>query len=178
MEQTITKEQMDMMKILAETNLKISDARNALFGLEEKETQYLVEREEKAVKRIAKALKASQDLVDKTGDNYAKISEFCARLCEYADFLNASQAKFQGLVELFNQRNALWEENMKIQEEDIARQKNLIKQDLKMIENKENGILESEKRLKGEAARIESRQAALEQSYRAEKDLFDKLTKK
>ncbi len=47
----VSTEQMNALKVLAETNVKISEAKQALFEMEKMETEYLIAREKKARER-------------------------------------------------------------------------------------------------------------------------------
>lgn len=53
-EHTVTSEELKALQALAKLNIKISEARETLEKLYETETEYLIERERKAVERINK----------------------------------------------------------------------------------------------------------------------------
>lgn len=168
---------MNSVKALADTNLKISEAKNLLFKLQEDETEYLINREKKALDKISKVFVESKDLLDKTHQNYEEIHQFCKTVSEYADFLAENHSKFQDMLATFHKRNELWEENVKKINQELADQRHAIKQDTEAITEREKRISEAKENIKKEKELIESRQQALLASYRQEKDLWDKLKK-
>ncbi len=166
---------MQIMSELANTNLKISEAKNVIFKLQEEETEYLIEREKKALGKIQNVLQESRNLIEETHQNYAQVEEFCQTLVGFSDFLNESHDKMSLMLETFKKKNELWDENVKIQYEEIARQRKIVEQDTKAIESREQRIEEARLNLVKEREQIESRQQALLISYKIEKELFDKL---
>lgn len=175
MEQTINTEKMNALKALADTNLKVSEARNVLFKLQEDEMEYLEIREKKALIKIQKALSDSQELIDETHKNYEKVTDFCQIISNYFDFLDKTHEKVQKMIDSFNERNEIWDKSFTKQQEDIAYQKRLISQDSKMLDTKEKQLNEMKVRLKKQQEHLESRQATLEASYKVEKSLWDKI---
>lgn len=174
---TLEKQKMDILSEIATTNMKISEAKNLLTTLQEKETEYLIIREKKALTKITKVLEESKDLLDKTHQNYEHIHEFCKTLSGYADFLDETHEKFSKMLETFAKRNEIWDENAKRQYEEIARQRKIVEQDAEAVAKRETKIIETKKGLIREREQIESRQQALLIAYKTEKDLWDKLNK-
>lgn len=177
MEHILDKEKMESMKVLAETSMKISEAKGVLFKLQETETEYLVSREKKAVARIQQVLNDSQEILDKALNNHAQVKEYTDSIMSGVEFLNETYKKFQGMLANFNERNELWEKNIKQKEEQIAHQRKLVETDEKNIEKAYKDIEEKKREFKKAQEVIESRQQALIQSYKIEKDLWDKLHK-
>jgi hypothetical protein len=176
--QQLEKSRMDAVKELADTSMKISESKNILLKLQEKETEYLIAREEKAINKINKVLEESKDLLDKTQGNYEQIHIFCRTVSEYADFLSEAQGKFQKMLELFEERNKLWEENAQLQYAEIARQRKITEQDTKAIETREKKIEEATKSLQKDREYIESQRASLLAAYSVEQKLWDKIQRK
>lgn len=177
-EQILEKENMNSIKALSDVNIKISDAKNLLFKLQEEETEYLVKREEKALEKINKVLNESKDLLDKTHQNYEEIHQFCQVVSGYADFLEEAHEKFKRLLELFNKRNEVWDENAKQQYAEIARQKKILEQDAEAIGTREIKITEAKKEIIREREHLASQQSSLLTAFKVEKDLWNKLQKK
>lgn len=175
MEHTIDTQQMNSMKVLAETAMKISEAKGLLFKLQETETEYLDSREKKAMAKIQKLLVDSQDLLDKTKNNHEEIREYAKTVSSFADFLTETYDKFQGMLQNFNERNELWDQNIKRQTEIIADQRRQVESDEKHVREDEIKLKNYKKELEKEKAQIESRQAALIISYETEKNLWNKL---
>ncbi len=177
MENVLDKQNMEAVKELTNTSMKISEAKNLLFKLQEEETEYLVLREDKALAKIQKVLENSQDLIDKTHKNYESVHEFCKTVADYAEFLEKAHEKFQDLLTMFEKRNEIWNENIRLQDEELSRQKSIIKKDTDSIKVREKRIEESTRELKKEREHIESQQATLLVSYQAEKELWNKIHK-
>lgn len=177
-EQILEKEKMDSIKALSDVNIKISEARNVLFKLQEEETEYLVKREEKVLGKINKVFEESRDLLYETHKNYEEVHEFCQTISNYSDFVSESYKKLQNLLELFKNKNKLWEENVNKINIELAHQRKLIENDTKAIKERENRMDEESKGLKAQREHIESQQVTLSISYNLEKELFEKITKK
>lgn len=171
----LEQKKMDIMKELASTNIKISDAKNLVLKLQEEETEYLVNREKKALAKVDNVLAESKDLLNRTHENYEEIHQFCQTVSQYADFLKETQDKFQDMLLLFERKNELWEENIKKINQEIADQRHIIKQDTENIEKREKIIIESTERLNKEKGHIESRQQALLLAHKTQKDLWEKI---
>lgn len=176
-ETTVSKQNMDSLKALSDVNLKISEAKNLLFKLQEDETEYLELREKKALDKIKGALIESSNIVKETEENHDKVHDFCKKVSEYADFLFTAHERFRGMIEVFNKKNELWDEIVRKQDEDIAHQRNLIKQDVKSIEEREGRMVEAVARLKADREHLESQQVTLAASFQLEKDLWNKIHK-
>lgn len=169
---------MESMKVLADTSMKISEAKGVIFKLQETETEYLVEREEKAMTRINKLFSDSKDLLDKTKNNHEEIRKYAATVSEFHEFLNKTFDTFQSLLSNFNERNDLWERNIRKKEEEMASMKEEIKAEQKLIEIDKKDIEEKRKSIKQAQEQIESRQTTLLQSYNSEKELWNKIISK
>jgi len=177
METELEPQKMQMLKEMADTNVRISDAKNLLFKLQEDETVYLEAREKKAMVKINKVFEDSKDLLDKTYKNYEEIHQFCQKVNEYADFLSETHTKFQKILEVFEKKNELWEKNVKNTNEEIAKQRKIIEQDSKAIKIREERIDEENEKIKKEREHLESQQVALSVAFKVEKDLWNKMNK-
>lgn len=156
MENTITKEQMDSMKALADVNIKISEAQNLLFKLQETETEYLVEREGKAVERIQKVLEDSKEILSEIDKNYEKVQQFASTITSFSETLNKSFDSFVKLLSDFRERSDLWDKEVKATEEKIDLEKRDIHTQRIQIENDTKANQQKEKMLKDEWVKIES----------------------
>lgn len=175
--QTTTKEHMDSLKELADTNVKISEAKNLLFKLQEEETDYLIAREKKAMDKINNVLLESKELLEQTHSNYNEVHQFCQTVSGYVDSMTLLYQRFQDMNQVFHSKNEIWEENLKIINQELADQRHEIQRDKKQIEEREKAIAEQKESIKRELELIESRRQALEISYKEEKELWNKLQK-
>lgn len=118
---------MDALRALADTNLKVSEARNTLSKLQQEETEYLISREKKAVGRIIKILADSHSLVEETNKNYELISDFCQSVTESSKFLSQALEAFQALSKEKEAFYETWERDIKNQEDTIVSLRNGLK---------------------------------------------------
>lgn len=175
--QELEREKMEVVREISATNLKISEAKNLLFKLQEEETEYLEKREQKALEKVQKVLAESRDLLEVTTGNYDLIHEFCKTLSGYADFLEEAHEKFGKMLEHFDERNAEWDKNAKLQHGEIARQRKIVEGDKKALEEREKRMDEKAESLKAQREHIESQQKSLAAAFKVEKDLWEKLKK-
>ncbi len=167
MEQQLSKQNMDALSALAETNMKISEAKNTLFKLQQEESDYIREREVKTLDRIQKLYDESELLVKNTTRNNKKIHDFCNEVTQYALFLEESHRKFKELVDGFNEKSEMWDKVAKKLENDIAQARKVNENDRRSIEMREKEIEKKLKLITKEKALIESKQAELAISYEA-----------
>jgi len=174
--ETVNKEKMESLRLLAETTIKISEAKNTLQELKSKQEEYLTLREDMAQKHIQKILEESKELLENTHSNYTKVNVFCREVMSYADGLSEMQVGVQNLLETFKNKAIQWEKNAELQTIELSHQKKLVEQDKENLKEWEKRIEKDKKNIEKEKALIESRQKALETSYKLEKDLWNKLT--
>lgn len=178
MEHTIETEKMNSLKILSETNLKISEAKNALIKLKSEEEAYLSLREKKALDEIDNALKKSEELLQKTQHNYQEVRDLYTTASELSQFVVECYGKFHDLVTEFNKRNELWEKRFKFQNEEIGRLRKQVETDRKAVEGDKKSLDDTRKKMETERTAIESQRSALSTSYAEEKKLWDKISNK
>lgn len=177
-ENILTKEKMDGMKALAETNMKISEAKSILFKLQEDETSYLEIREKKSLDRIQKNLEDSKKLIEETKGNYNESHQIHAVASSLSDLIMRVFGKLRSSIEDFDQRQEDWEREIGRQSDEIADQRKEIKLESNRIENEKKNLKNKEIKLKEMESHLDSRQRTLETSYRIEKKLWDKINKK
>lgn len=178
MEHTIDTQTMQSVKALADTNIKISEARSVLFKLQETETEYLVEREKKILSRIQDNLEQSRSLIDETSKNHQGIKDLYSQCTSFVEFLDEVYDSFQEIVKNFDERSDMWEAKIGIQQDEILEQRKEIKIEQVRIKNDQKSLKDKEKLLQNMKSHIESRQAALESSYKIEKEIWNKIQNK
>lgn len=153
---------MDSVKELAATNLKISEAKNIIFKLQEDETVYLEEREKKALVRIDKVLEDSRELLDLTKGNYNEVHEFCKTISSFANFLSEAHTKFGGVLESYKERNDEWNieidrQNAELEEirKNITIERSLLANEKKNIEKAREGIEKEMKKMVDERGTLD-----------------------
>lgn len=126
---------MEALQALADTNIKISEAKGALFKLQETETEYLVVREKKAMDRIEKTIADSREFVDEANKNYEEVKNFALDASSFAESLIKAQGTFHKMLEEFEERNVIWEQEIGKQQDEIAEEKKNLKAQKTVIEN-------------------------------------------
>ena len=177
MEHIITKEEMTGMKALAETSMKISEAKGILFKLQETETAYLIEREKKAIVKIQQSFEQSQNLINETNENYEEVRRFYKIVSSFSEGLTGIYDKFEVIVKDFSERTEAWENKINTQQDEILEKTKEIKEERVKMENERKNLIKKETSLKNLETHLSSRQSTLEKSYEIEKKLWTKLNK-
>lgn len=125
---------MDSIKALADMTIQISEARNTLIELQNTETEYIEEREEKTIEQIQAIFDKSNDLIDKIHNNNEEVKTLYSVVSGYKDFLDEGQGKFTKLLEEFNERSSLWSKFVEEKYEEFGKLEQKTKQDKKQIE--------------------------------------------
>lgn len=163
-ETIVSKQNMEGLKTLSEITLKISDAKNLLFKLQEDETEYLILREKRAMERIQKVIDDSGEMVKEADKNYEKIQELFNGISEFASNLVSIQEQFTSLFSAFNERNVLWEADMAKQQDEILDIRNKIKVDQIKIENDSKSIDIAKQKIKDDQRKLDSDRGTVERA--------------
>lgn len=162
MEHKLSGEEMNAVKALADTNMKISEAQDTLFKLKASEEAYIEEREKKTLAGIQKLIDDSSALVDEARENYTKVQAFSGEVSNFVNSLFILSEQFTKLIDSFDKRNAEWEVNVARKDKEIADARKNIEIDKAKIETdrkriKEQGaqILEQRIKLEDERGTIE-----------------------
>lgn len=126
----ISQQNMQAMEKLASTNLEVSNARNALFKMKEDETSYINEREKRTLERIAKLLDDSEEILNKTKNNYAELDDLLNTVSGVAKFITEAQGNFHQMIQDFEERDVLWQAK-------VAKHESELKETLKSIQIRE-----------------------------------------
>lgn len=158
------------LKALADTNLKVSEARNSLNKLQEQETEYLVSREKKAMDRIQGAFDTSKDLLEQTNKNYELIEDFAKSVAGGATFLEEATTAFQALVEAKETHYTLWEKDIKNQEETIESLMKGLKIKEKDIESGKSSLEARNKKLQEDIRKFNDEKGTVERKIKRLKE--------
>lgn len=164
MEHTVDTKMMDSLKALAETNIKVSEARETLSKLQEEETDYLVKRERKALGRIQKVHDESAELVKQTTENYQEVHEICNSVSQLAGFLVEAYASFTCLRETFDEKAEAWELNAKDQEHALINLKTLAQADRVKIENEKKSVERAKELIEQDRRKLADERGTLERA--------------
>lgn len=163
-EHIVTTEQMESLKALTDINLKISEAKNSLFKLQEAETEYLQDREVRAMDRINQVVADSGELVKEADKNHGQIKELLTEVSAFAHNLIDIQENFNGILEEFDQRNIEWERKIGKQQDDIAEIRKLQKVEEVQIENDKKSLEQARKRLNDDQRKLDSDRGTLQRA--------------
>lgn len=169
---------MNSIRVLAETNMKISEAKSALNKLQEEETDYLLAREKKFMSQVDKNLQESRHILEEIGNNYQGVHDLYDSTKQFCDVLVEMYGKFHKMTEDFTKRTLAWEERIKDQQQAIDQMKREVKIDKVQIENDKKSLETKKKSLNTLESHLNSRQSALENSYKVEKSIWDKIQNK
>lgn len=157
MEETIvSKQNMESIKALSDVNLKISDAKNTLFRLQEEETDYLILREKKAMERIQKVIDDSKEMIKEADENHGQIKELIIGVTQISENLTRLYSGFQDLSKEFEERNVLWEADIGKQQDDIAEARKEIKIEKVQIENDKKSIQQTKVKQENDQKKLDS----------------------
>lgn len=149
---------MDALKLLADTNVKIGEARGILIELQNTETIYLQEREQKTVVKIQEILDSSKEIVAEINGNYEQVQHFYNTVVSYVEFLSKIQDEFSVMMKEFDEHSQLWEKQAFIEQTRL----DTISKDLKLqserIEREKGDIETARQSISKEKRLIESRQ--------------------
>ena len=163
-EHELSKEHMDSMKALANTNMKIGEAKSTLLKLEEQETSYLEEREKKVLVRIDKILEDSKGLLAEAQANYSEIRELNTTVSSFSDFLLKAYDSFVGMLKDFREKNELWDSKVTAIEEGFAQIRQDISNDKIRINNDQEALERAKGVLRDEQRKIVSDRGELERA--------------
>lgn len=160
----VTKQHMEALKGLASVNIQISEARNALFALQEQETEYLVSREKKAMARIKAVLDQSHELVEETNKNYEVIEDFGRSVTEGVEFLCETRQALEKLTEAKEKHYERWQNDLKEQEQEIQRLRNNLKIELSTVESAKQQLEVAKINLRKEKRKLDDERGTLDRA--------------
>lgn len=149
------------LKEIADTNMKVSAAKNVLFELQRDETVYLEGREKRALERIQRVLDESEAILAKATENHEEVHKLCQSVSSFADFLAGAHDSFKGLLDDFLARSDAWDAKIAAQEKEFARIRKGQEAISTMLDNRERSLEVREAKIAEEKALIESRQAQI-----------------
>ena len=149
---------MDTLKVLADTNMKIGEAKLLLQSLSASETEYLQLREEKALDRINKMVSESSELLDTVTRNYSEVTDLANSASVMAAFLVEAYDVFHSLIEDFNKHNDEWEEKVRKNHEELSMSSIRIRSEQNAIDQDKKSIASAFNKIADEKRVIESRQ--------------------
>lgn len=131
---------MDSMKALADTNVKVSEARAIFEDIKKTESVFLVERERKALIIIDKVIVDSKTILDEAKGNYDQVMDLYRTISEFSEFLSKEYTSFKSLLDDFDRRNIEWTAQTNLRQTEIDAIMVQINSDKVRIKNDREGI--------------------------------------
>lgn len=164
MEHNVSAQQMDSLKALTDTNMKVSEAKGALMKIKEMESAYLADREKKAVTVVTDALAQSEQILNDTTKNYAEVRELATTAWGLADKVVRMHDEFAEIMGLFDQKSALWEAQTEAQKASFVLLNKQISLDRAHLANDREAIDARTKRLTERERKLADDRGALERA--------------
>lgn len=153
---------MDAMKDLAETNLKISEGHNSLEELKGLESAYLVEREGKAAATVQRVLDESEGVLTIAGENNDAVRLLAADARGLAGKVIDLFGAVKEVMARFDQKSAIWEKNMQDREDKLSTEKNGLLLTAESLANERKNLDKLALDLNDQEARIDSKKQEVE----------------
>lgn len=163
-EHEFEQEKMNSIKALADTNVKIGEARGVLEALKKEESVYLEQREKKAVEVVDKVLADSKEVLKEATENYQEVKDLLNSASSFADFLKEAYSSFTTLVGRFSEKSEIWEKEVARQQEEFAVIRQQISDDRVRIKNDREAIQREREVLSNEKRKIDDQRATLERA--------------
>lgn len=159
---TLDKEKMDAIRAIADANLKVSEAKNALLAVKNDEAKYIKEREAITRSSIEKILEESKAILDGAYANYAEVKALQKDVLELASWIIDGQKSFSSMLADFEKMSSEFSAYMEEKEKDIASKRTEIMADKIRIANDRQGVEDARKRLEIDRRKVEDSRGVVE----------------
>lgn len=136
----VDRAKMEALEELAKTNMLVSEGHNALHDLKGLETDYLVEREGKAMVAVDRVLEESESAIKQAMENYEAVKSLAEDTrsvsSRVVDLFNA----VKGVMARFDEKSELWLKNVQDREGKLEEGKRMLALQQKMIENERKSL--------------------------------------
>lgn len=155
MDITLSTEEFESKKLLADIGAEVSSLRSTLSNLRQEESSYLEQREERARKAIESFLDSSRDAVREIDSHKDSLSSFLSELQEYSKELISWDDKRKAHYanrdeEITLQENALniWADELAGESAKIRSMKSIIDADRESVRRREQAVSNGERFVK------------------------------
>lgn len=156
---------MEALQALADTNMKIGEARNTLSLLKAEETAYLTQRELKALETVQIILNESEEVLKLSFSNYEQVKKLANDASNFAQSLAESYQEFENLKVTFDKYTTAFEDSIKLKETELADIKNLMKLDKAQMKAEQDAINRAYKNIAVEKVKIKDSRETLERAF-------------
>jgi len=150
----VDRAKMESLEELARTNILVSEAHTALSDLKGLETDYLVEREGKAVVAVDRVLTESEEIVKQAMENCEAVATLAADTrsvsSRVVDLFNA----VKGVMARFDEKSALWLKNVQDREGKLEDERKALLVQKKMLDNERIALNERALELTAAEAKV------------------------
>jgi chromosome segregation ATPase len=157
----ITKEKMENIKALAEINLQISEAKNALVKLKNSENDYIKEREAVVLKEITDLYEKSKEIISNISKNSEEIDIYIKTITQTTNFLSEIHEDFQKMLKDFLETKEEWDKEYKKQSKALEETGKYQEAQLKFLYNERKNNENTLKTIEKEKEIIRSKQAQI-----------------
>ncbi|MFA6095412.1 MAG: hypothetical protein WC767_01055 [Candidatus Paceibacterota bacterium] len=164
--ETIKKEEMESMRVLAETNMKISEAKAALSGIETSKDEFMAAREKEALEVVASTLEKIAEMLKDIGTNYEKLKEIRGLVLNIVDFADTFSKQIVSMKEELSESSEKATEKIRSWRLELEKREEEIKASLLSIESEKSALSEAWEKLRKAQKRLESDQKALAVAYK------------
>jgi len=140
----VNSEQMKTLEALAKATMDASEAKNRLHELESKETEYLAEREGRAVAIVEKVLEDSEEVLNNTMKNYEAVTVIAATTGDLSSRVTDILGRVKIVLSHFDEKSRLWEAKAKATEERLSYIKTTVELQRVAVESKRISNVEIE----------------------------------
>jgi len=138
--ETLSKEQFNSVKELAETSVKISEAKTILLNLENTKDEYISKREQETIEKIQGIFDKSTESIKNIRQNNEEIHTLYTVVSTYKQFLSEAYTDFKEMLTEFNEKSDLWDKKVENQYKEFSKIEESIKKDTEDIENTKKDI--------------------------------------
>lgn len=169
-EHTISQEHMASLQALAETNVKIGEAKGTLLKLKSEETEFLKEREKKGEAIIQKMLEDSGALLIEVRSNYSEVRSLCSEASSFAGFLIEMSEDVKRMVDEFHTETTIWDQKVAIKEAEFEKIRQDLKKDRVLLDNDRQSIEDQKKKIAEAWRKVADEQGTLERAIKRLKE--------
>ena len=164
-ETTITQQQMESVKVLAETNMQISEAKNLLFAVKKEEQTYILKREREVSERIDALYLTSKQTLDDIKENYEGVKTLLILSQEATSHLKETYGELATYITESDENSKKWQEIIKVKEEDFINLKKGLDIERTLIENDKKAIKTIQASLDIDRRKIADDRGTLERAF-------------
>lgn len=161
-ETIVTTEQMNALKALSETNMKVSEAKATLIKIEETKQRYFKLRDDEAKARVANIVAESAEALEQARQNYYETTQLYHTVSSFAIALLETSESVHGMVADFEREKLAWDISLKEQESSLATLRQEIDSDALKIQGEKEGIKRQLALLQIEKAKVADMRGTIE----------------